>query len=182
MPRLSRVRGPGCGRSTTATQLVGFVMISDGIEELDDDLVGPYYLWRLLIDERFQGRGYGRATIDAVVRYLATRPGAEVAVHELRGRRGSPQGFYLRYGFEFDRRDQVGRGPAPPRPSGSAAGGLAERNQASARAGVAVMPVPRGRVASIEPTSTSPKPTSIAGVSVSPRTSTPSTAATAGLT
>ena len=43
--------------------LVGFVMISDGIpaERLaaDDDLVGPYYLWRLLIDERFQGGGYG---------------------------------------------------------------------------------------------------------------------------
>ena len=45
--------------------LVGFVMISDGIppERLaaDDDLVGPYYLWRLLVDERFQGRGYGSA-------------------------------------------------------------------------------------------------------------------------
>lgn len=42
--------------------LVGFTMISDGIPaELlatDDDLVGPYYLWRLLIDERYQGRGY----------------------------------------------------------------------------------------------------------------------------
>ena len=41
-------------------QLVGFVMISDGIpaETLaaDDDILGPYYLWRLLIDERSQGR------------------------------------------------------------------------------------------------------------------------------
>ncbi len=63
--------------------LVGFVMISDGIpaERLaaDDDIVGPYFLWRLLIDERFQGRGYGAATIDAVVAYLRTRPDAEVA-------------------------------------------------------------------------------------------------------
>ena len=82
-------------------QLVGFVMISDGIEELDDDLVGPYYLWRLLIDERFQGRGYGRATIDAVVRYLATRPGAEVLYTSCAAGEGSPQGFYLRYGFEL---------------------------------------------------------------------------------
>ena len=58
-------------------QLVGFVMISDGIpaETLaaDDDIVGPYYLWRLLIDHRHQGRGYGAATIDAVVRLPADR-------------------------------------------------------------------------------------------------------------
>lgn len=80
-------------------QLVGFVMISDGIEELDEDLVGPYYLWRLLIDERFQGRGYGAATIDAIVEYLRTRPGAAVLFTSCEAGDGSPQGFYLRYGF-----------------------------------------------------------------------------------
>jgi diamine N-acetyltransferase len=80
-------------------QLVGFVMISDGIEELDEHLVGPYYLWRLLIDERFQGRGYGAATIDAIVEYLRTRPGAEVLFTSCEAGDGSPQGFYLRYGF-----------------------------------------------------------------------------------
>ena len=41
-------------------QLVGFVMISDDIpaETLaaDDEIVGPYFLWRLLIDHRFQGQ------------------------------------------------------------------------------------------------------------------------------
>ena len=59
--------------------LVGFVMISDNIPPpMDDDLVGPYYLWKLLIDHRFQRRGYGAATLDAVVDYLATRPGADV--------------------------------------------------------------------------------------------------------
>jgi diamine N-acetyltransferase len=80
-------------------QLVGFVMISDGIERLDEDLVGPYFLWRLLIDVRFQGRGYGAATIDAVVEYLRTRPGAEVLFTSCTAGDGSPQGFYLRYGF-----------------------------------------------------------------------------------
>ena len=40
--------------------LVGFAMISDNIPQpMDDDLVGPYYLWKLLIDHRFQRRGYG---------------------------------------------------------------------------------------------------------------------------
>ena len=80
-------------------QLVGFVMISDGIGELDDDLVGPYYLWRLLIDERFQGRGYGAATIDAVVDYLRGRPDASVLWTSCAAGDGSPQPFYLRYGF-----------------------------------------------------------------------------------
>ena len=83
--------------------LVGFVMISDGIpaERLaaDDDLVGPYFLWRLLIDERFQGRGYGAATIDAVVAYLRTRPGASVLWTSCKAGPGSPQPFDLHYGF-----------------------------------------------------------------------------------
>ena len=80
-------------------QLVGFVMISDNIEQLDEDLVGPYFLWRLLIDEQFQGRGYGAATIDAVVDYLRTRPNADVLYTSCVAGDGSPQGFYLRYGF-----------------------------------------------------------------------------------
>src|ERR1700704_4691529 len=45
---------------------VGFVMISDGITVDDPAYVGPYYLWRLLVDHRFQGRGYGTAALDLV--------------------------------------------------------------------------------------------------------------------
>ena len=82
-----------------SNQLVGFAMISDNIEHLDEDLVGPYYLWRLLIDERFQARGYGTATIDAIVEYLRTRPRADVLFTSCAAGEGSPQGFYLRYGF-----------------------------------------------------------------------------------
>ena len=81
-------------------ELVGFAMISDGIPEpIDDDLVGPYYLWRLLIDEQLQGRGYGAATIDAIAAYLETRPGADVLYTSCADGDGSPRGFYLRYGF-----------------------------------------------------------------------------------
>ena len=80
--------------------LVGFAMISDDIPQpMDDDLVGPYYLWKLLIDEPFQGRGYGAATIIAVVDYLGTRPGADVLYTSCADGPGSPRGFYLRYGF-----------------------------------------------------------------------------------
>jgi diamine N-acetyltransferase len=80
--------------------LVGFAMISDGIPEpMDDDLVGPYYLWKLLIDVDEQGRGYGAATLDALVAYLATRPGADTLFTSCADGPGSPRGFYLRYGF-----------------------------------------------------------------------------------
>jgi diamine N-acetyltransferase len=83
--------------------LVGFVMISDGIpaETLaaDDDIVGPYFLWRLLIDHRHQGHGFGAATVAAVVDYLRTRPGAGVLLTSCGQGDGSPLDFYLRCGF-----------------------------------------------------------------------------------
>jgi diamine N-acetyltransferase len=83
--------------------LVGFVMISDNIpaETLasDEDIVGPYFLWRLLIDHNLQGRGYGRATIDALVEYLRGRPGADRLWTSAAPGEGSPQPFYLHHGF-----------------------------------------------------------------------------------
>jgi diamine N-acetyltransferase len=80
--------------------LVGFAMISDNVPEpMDDDLVGPYYLWKLLIDHPSQHRGYGTATLDAVVGYVRTRPGADVLYTSCADGPGSPRGFYLRYGF-----------------------------------------------------------------------------------
>ena len=83
--------------------LVGFVMISDDIppETLAarDDTVGPYYLWRLLIDHCQQGRGYGRATLDAVADYVRGKPNGQVLLTSCRAGEGSPQPFYLRYGF-----------------------------------------------------------------------------------
>lgn len=79
---------------------VGFVMISDNIPPGDPTLVGPYYLWRLLIDHRYQGRGYGRAALRLVVDYVRGRPGAvEFLTSVAPGTDGSPLGFYLNFGF-----------------------------------------------------------------------------------
>lgn len=84
-------------------QVVGFVMISDNIPSnrlaADPLLVGPYFLWRLLIDRRHQRQGYGSAAIDAVVEYLRDRPGADVLFVSAGQGEGSPQPFYERYGF-----------------------------------------------------------------------------------
>ncbi len=43
--------------------------------------------------------GYGAATIDAVVDYLLTRPGADTLFTSCADGPGSPRGFYLRHGF-----------------------------------------------------------------------------------
>ncbi len=78
---------------------VGFVMMSDNIPPGHSEYMGPYFLWRLLIDTRYQGRGYGRAAIDLCVEYVRTRPGAEVLLTSCGLGKGSPLPFYLHYGF-----------------------------------------------------------------------------------
>jgi diamine N-acetyltransferase len=76
---------------------VGFVMISD-------EVGGPgyiaQYLWKLLVDERYQRRGYGTATLDLIVEYFRGRPGVEVMWTSAGQGEGSPIPFYERYGFE----------------------------------------------------------------------------------
>ena len=78
---------------------VGFVMISDGITVANPAYLGPYFLWRLLIDQRHQGRGYGSAALRLVVEYVRTRPGARVLLSSAVQGPASPIGFYLRQGF-----------------------------------------------------------------------------------
>jgi diamine N-acetyltransferase len=78
---------------------VGFVMISDGITVSNPDYLGPYYLWRILVDQRFQGRGYGARALDLVVEHVRTRPDARVLLTSHVVGPESPRGFYLRYGF-----------------------------------------------------------------------------------
>ncbi len=96
-PRMWSVHDGGSG------ELVGFTMISDGIPQAvldaDDRIVGPYFLWRLLIDRRVQGRGYGRATVDAVADYVRGRPNGDALYTSNVEGEGSPLPFYLRLGF-----------------------------------------------------------------------------------
>jgi diamine N-acetyltransferase len=75
---------------------VGFVMIAD--EVASPDYI-PHYLWKLLIDERHQGRGFGRATLDLIVEYFRAR-GVDALTTSAGQGDGSPIGFYERYGFE----------------------------------------------------------------------------------
>lgn len=77
---------------------VGFVMVSWNVEPQPPDIIGPWFLWRLLIDERHQGRGYG----SEVVRQVAELVRAEGATELLTSyvpEDGGPAGFYERLGF-----------------------------------------------------------------------------------
>src|SRR4051812_999863 len=46
---------------------VGFVMLSWDVTPVPGKIIGPWFLWKLLIDERHQRRGYGRAALGQVV-------------------------------------------------------------------------------------------------------------------
>ncbi|PFG40995.1 diamine N-acetyltransferase [Georgenia soli] len=74
-------------------EAVGFVMI------VDDPAHEHYYLWRLLVDHRHQGRGYGAAAMREVVDYVRSRPGARRLGTSYHGEAGGPAGFYERIGF-----------------------------------------------------------------------------------
>jgi len=78
---------------------VGFVMISDGIRVDDPGYLGPYFLWRLLIDRRYQSRGIGSAALALVVAHVRTRTDARVLLTSVAQGPASPIGFYLRLGF-----------------------------------------------------------------------------------
>ena len=90
---------PGIARHLPGGEPVGFVMISDGIPDGYPEYLGPYYLWRLLIDARRQGQGFGTAALDLVVEYVRTRPGAHALLTSVVPGPTSPIGFYLGYGF-----------------------------------------------------------------------------------
>jgi diamine N-acetyltransferase len=81
---------------------VGFVMLADN----DPTCQWRHYLWRVLIDARFQGRGFGRAGMDLVAAHVAGRPDADYLVTSVASYddpdigRHSPIGFYLGYGFQ----------------------------------------------------------------------------------
>jgi diamine N-acetyltransferase len=76
---------------------VGFVMIAD---EVGSPEYIPHYLWKLLIDERYQRQGFGTATLDLIVEYFRGRPGVEALNTSAGQGEGSPLTFYERYGFE----------------------------------------------------------------------------------
>ena len=57
------------------------------------------FLWKLLIDERHQRRGFGTETLDLIVAYFRNRSVGTMWTSVRQGD-GSPVTFYEQYGFE----------------------------------------------------------------------------------
>jgi diamine N-acetyltransferase len=72
---------------------VGFVMCS-----LDVD-AAEYWLWRLMIADGLQRRGYGRRVLDLVVDHVRSLPNAATLFVGWNQGPGSPGPLYLGYGF-----------------------------------------------------------------------------------
>jgi GNAT superfamily N-acetyltransferase len=72
---------------------VGFIMMAADEEKPE------YFLWRFMLAEPFHGRGYGRQSIDRLVEYVRSRPGAKELLVSCGQGEGSPEGFYVKYGF-----------------------------------------------------------------------------------
>ena len=73
--------------------LVGFIMLWDNPEKSE------YFIWRLMIDQRYQGLGFGRKAVELVVDYARGRPGAVQLGVSYGIATGGPRAFYQRLGF-----------------------------------------------------------------------------------
>lgn len=72
---------------------VGFVML------FDDPETPEYFLWRYMIDGRYQKMGFGRRALQLFIDHVRTRPGATELFTSYVPGEGSPGPFYLGLGF-----------------------------------------------------------------------------------
>jgi diamine N-acetyltransferase len=89
-------------------QPVGFVMLSWNVTPEPPRIIGPWFLWKLLIDERHQRRGFGRETVLLVADIVRRNGAAELLTSCVQGDEG-PEAFYRRIGFRLTgERDENG--------------------------------------------------------------------------
>jgi diamine N-acetyltransferase len=77
---------------------VGFVMLSWNVTPEPPRIIGPWFLWKLLVDERHQRRGYGREAVKLVAEIARANGAAELLTSCVLGE-GGPEPFYRRIGF-----------------------------------------------------------------------------------
>jgi diamine N-acetyltransferase len=87
---------------------VGFIMTSEVPER------GEYFLWRMMIDAKHQGKGHGSRAVELLIDRIKGTPNAKgLVTSHLEGDRDAG-GFYRKLGFEYtgetlDGRDRVMR-------------------------------------------------------------------------
>ncbi len=81
---------------------VGFVMLSD------DDEKPRYYLWRFMIDHRYQGMGFGGRAMEIIHDYVRARPGGDRIYLSYVPQDGGPERFYKSLGYVDTGREHGG--------------------------------------------------------------------------
>lgn len=72
---------------------VGFLMLYDEPDSAN------YYLWRFMIDARYQGLGFGRRALELLIDHVRTRPNATELTLSYVPAEGGPRPFYAGLGF-----------------------------------------------------------------------------------
>jgi histidinol dehydrogenase len=78
---------------------VGMMLLYDARQD-DEEPANQLYVWRLLVDARFQGRGYGRLAMQWVVEEARRGGYAEVGLSHV-DKPGNAGGFYEKLGFAY---------------------------------------------------------------------------------
>jgi diamine N-acetyltransferase len=74
---------------------IGFLMLEDQPE------IPEYYLWRFMIDRRYQGFKFGSRAMNLLIEHVKNRPNATELITSVLQEKGGPQGFYEKLGFEL---------------------------------------------------------------------------------
>ncbi len=81
---------------------VGFVMLDDQPEKPE------YYLWRYMIDARYQKMGFGRQALQLLIEHVKTRPNATELFLSYVPKETGPKGFYEKLGFVHTGKEEDG--------------------------------------------------------------------------
>ncbi|HJN52584.1 MAG: GNAT family N-acetyltransferase [Pseudomonadales bacterium] len=74
---------------------VGFLMTSEAPDQ------GVYFLWRLMVDATYQGKGYGYRAVELLIERIKASPNAKELITSHLKQDGNAGGFYQHLGFEY---------------------------------------------------------------------------------
>jgi diamine N-acetyltransferase len=91
-----------------ADELVGFVMLYDESLRPSPPEMPELWVWRLIVDARYQGRGIGRTAMQMIIAHPKSKKVAPVLQLSFVAPAKSLQNFYLSLGFRHTGRIQDG--------------------------------------------------------------------------
>jgi diamine N-acetyltransferase len=87
---------------------VGFVLVHDETLCEKPREKGHVFLWRMMIDHRYQRMGFGRRGLRLVVAHVRSRPGVSRLQTSFRRGEDGAQRFYEKLGFQETHEDESG--------------------------------------------------------------------------